>query len=281
MLLNGEIWGLYNVHEYIDQSFLVRHVAPGQYDLIPDGGEVAAVSGDKKAWKAFEAFYKSHDASTDDGLRKFGELINLENFTDYWLFNVYAANFDWPHHNTLAFRDRIGSDQRWRWISWDVDAAFNFGGQGIRHDTPAWALRSDLRHDLRFNNQKGLQDDEEMVAGTLLMRQLVKNAQFRQSVAARMCDLLDTTLKASHVEGVLNDLLRETGSGLPIDLTRWSIEPKAYWDEVGAIRQFIRERPDLVRTYLGRAFGLPTDYCAVAGANAPALQTPVSVARAM
>jgi hypothetical protein len=76
-----------------------------------------------------------------------------------------------------------------------------------------------------------------------------------------MCLLLDTTLEASHVEGVLNDLLRETGSGLPIELTRWSIEPKTYWEEVGAIRRFVRERPDLVRSYLGRAFGLPANYC--------------------
>jgi hypothetical protein len=261
MLLNGENWGLYNVHEYIDESFLVRHIAPGQYDLIPDSGDVAAVSGDKKAWKAFEAFYKTHDGSDVQAFRTFAELIDLDNFTDYWLFNVYAANFDWPHHNTLAFRDRTGADRRWRWISWDVDAAFDFDRQGLLHDTAAWALRDGLRHDLRFNHHKGLQDQEEFVAGTLLMRQLAKNAQFRQRLATRMCSLLDTTLEASHVEGVLNDLLRETGSGLPIDLTRWSIEPKTYWEEVGAIRRFVRERPDLVRSYLGRAFGLPANYC--------------------
>ena len=84
-----------------------------------------------------------------------------------------------------------------------------------------------------------------------------------------MCSLLETTLKASHVEGVLNDLLRETGSGLPIDLTRWSIESKTYWEEVGAIRRFVRERPDLVRSYLGRAFGLPADYCSGPGPADP------------
>ena len=272
MLLNGENWGLYNVHEYIDESFLVRHFAPGQYDLIPDGGDVAAVSGDKKAWKEFEAFYKSHDGSDVQTFRKFAELIDLDNFTDYWLFNVYAANFDWPHHNTLAFRDRTGADRRWRWISWDVDAAFDFDRQGLLHDTAAWALRDGLRHDLRFNHHKGLQDQEEFVAGTLLMRQLARNAQFRQKVATRMCSLLETTLKASHVEGVLNDLLRETGSGLPIDLTRWSIESKTYWEEVGAIRRFVRERPDLVRSHLGRAFGLPADYC-----SGPASADPTSL----
>ncbi|RPH63871.1 MAG: hypothetical protein EHM89_03015, partial [Acidobacteria bacterium] len=261
MLLNGEVWGLYNIHEYIDESFLVRHVAPGQYDLIPDGGDGAAVAGDKKAWKEFETFYKTHDASREGDFRRFGELIDLDNFTDYWLFNVYAANFDWPHHNTLAFRDRTGADRRWRWISWDVDAAFDFDRQGLRHDTAAWALRNELRHDLRFNHHKGLQDQEEFVAGTLLMRQLVKNAAFRERLASRMCHLLETTLRPSHAEGVLNNLVRETGSGLPLDLTRWSIAPKAYWDEVGAIRRFVRERPDLVRSYLGRAFGLPPQHC--------------------
>ena len=167
MLLNGENWGLYNVHEYIDESFLVRHFAPGQYDLIPDGGDGSAVSGDKKAWKEFEAFFKTHDGSDGQAFRKFAELIDLDNFTDYWLFNVYAANFDWPHHNTLAFRDRTGADRRWRWISWDVDAAFDFDRQGLLHDTAAWALRDGLRHDLRFNHHKGLQDQEEFVAGTL------------------------------------------------------------------------------------------------------------------
>jgi hypothetical protein len=271
MLLNGEVWGLYTLHEYIDESFLARHVAPGQYDLIPDGGDVAAVAGDKKAWKEFEAFYKAHDASDDATFQQFAERMDLDNFTDYWLFNVYAANFDWPHHNTLAFRDRTGTNQPWRWISWDVDAAFDFDRQGLHHDTVAWALRDGLRHDLRFNHHKGLRDQDEMVAGTLLMRQLTKNARYRERVAGRLCDLLDTTLEANHAEGILNGLVRETGSGLPLDLTRWQIEPKAYWDEVGAIRRFVRERPALVRTYLGRAFGLPSNYCAHAGAKAPAL----------
>jgi hypothetical protein len=261
MLLNGEVWGLYNVHEYIDESFLNRHIAPGNYDLIPDGGDGSVVAGDKKAWKEFETFFKTHDASSDAALRTFGELIDLDNFTDYWLFNVYAANFDWPHHNTLAFRHRNGTDRRWRWISWDVDAAFDFDRQGLRHDTAAWALRDSLRHDLRFNHHKGLKDQDEMVAGTLLMRQLASNAAFRERVAARMCSLLDTTLRPAHAEEVLNALLRETGSGLPIDLKRWSIEPRSYWDEVAAIRRFVRERPDLVRSYLGQAFGLPSNYC--------------------
>ena len=46
----------------------------------------------------------------------------------------------------------------------------------------------------RFNNHKGLQDRDEFVSSTLLMRQLVKNTQFRRRLAARMRYLLDTTL---------------------------------------------------------------------------------------
>ena len=262
LLLNGEVWGLYNVHEYIDEGFLTRHIGPGQYDLIPDGGDGPVAAGDKKAWQKFEAFYKTHDLSDDRTFAQLAKLVDLDNFTDYWLFNVYAANFDWPHHNTLAFRDRTSTDPRWRWISWDVDAAFDFDRQGLRHDTVAWALRDGLRHDLRFNHHKGLQDDENMVAGTILMRKMVRNAPYRDRLVARLCHLLDTTLRPSHVEGILNDLVRETGSGLPLDLTRWSIAPASYWDEVGAIRRFVRERPDLLRSYARQAFGLSSaDSC--------------------
>ena len=70
-----------------------------------------------------------------------------------------------------------------------------------------------------------------------------------------------TTLEASHVEGVLNDLLRETGSGLPIDLTRWSIESKRTGRKSEPSVDSCGSVPDLVRSYLGRAFGLPADYC--------------------
>ena len=73
---------------------------------------------------------------------------------------------------------------------------------------------------------------------------------------------------------MLDELLRETKAALPLDLTRWSIEPETYWKEVAAIRRFVRERPGLVRSYLGQALGLPVAYCSGPDGVADRISTP-------
>ena len=252
--LNGEPWGIYDVREYIDNEYLQRHFGTGTYDLIVDQGiQGDIVAGDREHWDRTLQFFEAEDFTSDAAVARAAKLMDLDNLTDYWLLNIYAANLDWPHHNVFSFRKREGPDQRWKWIAWDADATFNYQGQGLEHDTLSWATRDRLRDDLRFNNEKGKVDTEGSMVGTLIVRKLLQNAGFRKRFFARCETLLQTHLRPERVEAHLDALVARVSADLYRDWVRWEIEPAAYARNLEQIRDFVRRRPDILRAHLAAA----------------------------
>jgi hypothetical protein len=255
LYLNGEPWGIYYVRERIDEEYLQRRVGPGQYDLlVSEPGRPRVMNGDRKHWQEMVSFLESNDfADPAVFATAAAEFVDIDNFTDYWLYNLYAANMDWPHHNMSMFAPRRGADRRWRWICWDADATFDFGRQGLNHDTFAFATRSSVRHDLRYNFQLGRMDSEEMVVTTLLARKLLENADYRARVERRMSELLETDLHPQRVEQALDRIHAEVAADLPLDWKRWdpqgdgSAQERAYYEDAERVRRFIHERPAIVR----------------------------------
>ncbi len=262
LYLNGEYWGIYYVRERVDQDFLDRHMGLGQYDLL-DGqaGKPRVLIGDRKHWDKTIEFFRNGDLSDPAVFAQAAELIDIDNFTDYWLFNIYAANRDWPHHNMKMFRRRDGEDGRWRWISWDADGTFNFTGKDLEHDTFAWATRSSLRHDLRFNNEVGLRDTPDMFeSSTLFVRKLLENPAYRQRFEQRMAELLNGPLSKHAIAPVLDAMHSDIAADLTADWTRWAEPPQTpeqlrdvYAADLDAVRHFVARRPSTVTEQLRRS----------------------------
>jgi hypothetical protein len=249
LFINGKIWGIYNIRERIDVEFLRKRLGRGQYDLIQ--GYAGVKSGGIENWDRTREFFTSHDLSSDAEFAKASELIDLDNLTDYWLMNIYAANRDWPGKNSYSFRRRDGDDPRWRWVSWDADLSFDFTHtQNLRHNTLAWATRDKVWRDLQ------LQDNVDKLKSTLIVRTLLKNDRYRRRFVRRFGDLLNVNLVPARVEALLDGILEMSKHDLAADWKRWSIPENEYWDEVEALRNFLRKRPEVIREYFQEEFGL-------------------------
>ena len=254
IFLNGKIWGIYNIREFIDEEYLHSMVGPGNYDLIREDRK--AISGEEDHWNRTGDFFRTRDFSNDDEFLRASKFVDIDNLTDYWLMNIYVGNTDWPGWNTFSFRKRDGEDQRWRWISWDADQAFDFMGQGLMHNTLAWAIRDRTRDDLVFNAHKGEKDSEKDVEGTLIVRNLLKNDHYRKKFIRRFGDLVNHVLAPEEVEAMLDKIISMSKPDLPLDWERWSISESDYWREVEQIRHFARKRPEIIREYFRKEFGL-------------------------
>lgn len=253
--LNAEYWGVYFIRERIDEDFLHRHVGPGEFDLLylyAQPNRPRVVLGDRTGWDAMLHFFESSDFSSTEAFTRATELIDIDNFTDYWLFNIFASNRDWPHHNMYIFRRRDGGDGRWRWISWDADGTFDFLGKGLTHDTLAWATRGQLRHDLRWNAEAGLRDSPDLVGSTLIARKLLENDEYRRRFVSRMAELMSTNLSPKVIEQFLEKLHCSLEADLDSDWQRWAIpgqsDPRvAYAEDLVRVRKFAHERHEIVR----------------------------------
>ena len=133
LYLNGMYWGIYNPTERIDAEFAARHLGGEEehFDIIKDYGEV--VSGSKISWNEmfslsrqdmsvdanyFQLIGKNADGSDNPDLHSY---LDLENFIDYMVINLYGANWDWDHHNWVAIRNRVNPGKGFKFFSWDAE----------------------------------------------------------------------------------------------------------------------------------------------------------------
>lgn len=248
LLLNGQPWGLYRLYENISKAWLQRVRGGGEYDLVDDAGFVDA-AGDQP-WNQLIEFFQHHDLNEAESFERARQLIDIENFTDYWLFNIYAGNLDWPQNNYFAFRHRSG-DGRWRWISWDTDTAFDIK-KALQHDTLAWATRGELRNDLSYGGTQT--DDEGWMVSTAIVRGLLKNESYKMRFIRRFCELRNLTFRSDRLQARFQRLLDHLTPHLRVDWERWPDSKQAYQVGVEGVRRFIAERPSIVLEHFHKRF---------------------------
>jgi hypothetical protein len=249
LLLNGTPWGLYNLHEKIDKTFLKRRYGAGDYDLVDGAGYRR--SRDGVAWNRMLDFFMTYDLGEENNFEKALRLIDVENFTDYWLFNIYSGNVDWPQSNYYAYRNRAPG-KRWRWLSWDADAAFDID-RGLHHDTLAWATRDELRHDLSYNGDDI--DFKHWLVSTAIVRNLLKHRGYRDQFVRRFCTLHSTYFQPDRLQARFQAILDRMTLHLDADWQRWPGSKRAYLKGVQDVRRFIRERPAIVLEHFQTRFG--------------------------
>ncbi|RME94878.1 MAG: hypothetical protein D6766_04745, partial [Verrucomicrobia bacterium] len=128
LFLNGEYKGYYNPTERINGDFLQSYRGTStDYDIIAQGGEVKEGTG--AAWNALMRFVRTHDLSDPANYQEVGRMLDLTNFADYLLVNIYANTGDWPHNNWRAARERRPGE-KFFFIPWDAEWSYGYK-QGV------------------------------------------------------------------------------------------------------------------------------------------------------
>ena len=132
--INGKYYGLLWLHEsYCDKYFKEKYGddAPGEFTVI-EGSETEKV-GDEQEVADFNAMYNylcSLDMRDDAAFAEAEEFMDVYNYIDYYLFNIYIADVDWPYNNIKCYRyyaaegEEYGEgvfDGRWRFLPHDMD----------------------------------------------------------------------------------------------------------------------------------------------------------------
>jgi hypothetical protein len=124
--INGLYWGVYELGERVDASFLADHLggAGTDYDLLADF--TALQAGTTTAWDQLFALVNSADLTQQANYENAASRVDLANFADYYLLHVHGDSEDWPHHNGYAYRNKaVGADNRWRFLVWDQEITFD------------------------------------------------------------------------------------------------------------------------------------------------------------
>jgi hypothetical protein len=244
LFINGQPWGVYQIRERIDDRFMADHYGIEAADFIEAPEHMwdqAIPMGDSEHWDHLLQFVETHDLADPANYAYVQSQVDIANFIDYNVLQIYIANTDWPHRNVRQFRPRVQGG-RWHWMFWDSDHGF-----GTHPDSEVSA--DIVAHLLTYNDPyTGGRD-------VLLIRKLVENPVFLEQFVSRAADLLNTTLAPSSVIAHIDTLAAELEPDIAYETVRWS-NVNNWASSVQELRDFARRRPDLVRQHIVEGFHL-------------------------
>lgn len=208
--LNGEYYGLFWLHEsYCDDYFKDKY--PSDTDLgtfyIAEGTDrekdVDEEDEESIHAEAFNTMYETYSQAdlTDDAV--YAELcmqMDVENYLDYFAFNIYINNRDWPQNNFRCYRycpaegELAGDgvyDGKWRFLLHDMDYSM-----GMYEQPELLADYNNLEHILKEGD-----DRYSPLFAALLERQ-----DCRQHFYDKMHELADGVLDGEHIQEVCAQL---------------------------------------------------------------------------
>ncbi len=230
LYLNGEYWGIYTIGERINNQFFENQVGIKNVDLIKDN--VIAELGTLDFWHETIQFFKSSDFEYDQNYQIASSLINVENFTDYYILNLLSANWDWPTNNIYNYRE-IRKGTKWNWLVWDADICFGPSAE--------------------FNLVDKMISTEE---GNEVFYNLIESDKFREYFVNRICYRLNEELHKNRLNAVLDSLVFLIEPEIKHESERWG-ESEYQWNEnIRKMENFIQERPARFLENVDKAFKL-------------------------
>ena len=236
LFLNGEYWGVYYVAEKPDEHFLEDRL----------GVDIDAVTiidiwnnlecGNSDNFYALRTWMEDADLSDEEQYAYAEAHIDIANFIDYYVLELFAANLDWPAYNVSMWQ--LG-DGKWRWIFYDGDACLE-------------ALSFDAFANATYDGDGGYPTSRR---STLFFRRLLENQGFKTRFANRFNQLVSTKLSYDKTKPYF-DYIKQTLQGeVPNQIARFNMPANyATWEYycMTVIDRFLRERPVNVITELSQ-----------------------------
>lgn len=236
--INGEYWGLYNLREKVNASFIQEHYnVPGDdLDILRLDGDVTA--GDGERYQELRAYCRTHDLSDEENYAYVASQIDITNVIDYWIAESYVANNDTV--NVRFFSSPYIEDGKWHWIYYDLD----FAWYNVHMD-----------YYTRYLTAPGGMGDGDTYENTII-RSLFESAAFRQQWLERLSYNMANTWKTENVLARIDEIQAVLEPEIGRDHAEWGLSVSEWRDCVDELREYARQRPYYLLRSTKYFFGL-------------------------
>jgi hypothetical protein len=180
--------------------------------------------GDDSQWQLLYEWLETADLSQTEQYDYLCSKIDINNFIDYTVFELYSANVDWPANNVRCWQT---SERKWRWMFYDGDGCFY-------REWDVFANIVDTSNNLGPSN----------AASTLFYRRLLKNPDFVEQLHSRFATLMDQTLNYEHTKPILDALSATINDEVPNQSFRFSFptDTTVWSDHIEQIDAYLQGR---------------------------------------
>lgn len=199
--LNGEYWGLYALKERPDAQFIEDHYGYDKDNVnIIESWSGTTTDGSNENFLKMMDWLMEADLSKPEEYEHIKNIIDIDCFIDYYCFQLFVANADWPDNNMRCWQ---GNDGKWRWIFHDGDSCLA-------------SNREMLSFTVYNPNNKNI--------STILFSKLLTNECFRNQFYERFGKLLTSDLYSTTTRKYYEQGLSAIGQEYGIHASRFGFQ---------------------------------------------------------
>ena len=226
VFLNGEYWGIHTIRDYIDGNFIEYHHAI-------DSDSINLITGWHFAHSLVPeifAFIDKENLNDFDTYEYIKNIIDIPNYIDYQITEMFFANYDWPENNLKCWKSNLDSS-KWRFVFYDLDYALI--------DDPAYNM---FQHCTNTDESVIWPNTTE---STLLFRRLMDISEFQDDFINRVNEILLDVFSTSQTTNKVINVAEMYDSKILSHMNRWGW-PYSYDDwirGINALNHFLEVRP--------------------------------------
>lgn len=226
LFLNGEYWGIYYLKEKPDAHYLEDHFGHDDVDYnVVSNWYGYQVDGDTTGFVEMMRWVMQCDLTQEDDYARINELVDINSFIDYYCFELFIANNDWPANNMRCYQLHDG---KWRWIFFDGDDALA-------------KMDFDVFDNATSELNLGWPTDSR---STLMFRKLLENKEFQICFFDRFEELMATEFSYAVTKTYFDEAVSKVRAevpaqsarfGLPLNLRQWEYD-------INVVNRFLQQR---------------------------------------
>jgi hypothetical protein len=247
--LNGNYHGLLSLREREDRYYIESHTGITEnYDFIElEFGYYANLHIIEGSYDTFRQLLSFVDTTgnlaLDSDYSLVKELVDLENFTDYWITEVFIGNYDWLSNNVKFWKSENG---KWQWLYWDTD--HGLGLVYSNYGKPEW---NTLNWSLTFSDRAWANGYHN-----ILIRNLLKNESYKAFFIKRFTQLLSTSFHPDNTLLLLDSMKTLYREDMSVHARQWGRSMTDWENAVQIVSDYLQLRPGLVLGHIQDFFGL-------------------------
>lgn len=233
VFINGEYLGIHNLRSRVDDGFIedTYGMESGSYDLVKNEGEIE--EGNEEQYLEMDALF-NRDLSIESNFQALSNKVNLDNFTDYWITEIWAANYSWGH-NINYWKPKEGG--HWQFIFADLDRAFIDSDYSITE----FAVPS---------------EDNYYDFAQYWLESIFENESYAKFFVQRFNDHIFTSFHPQRIHKLIDEYANTIDQEIPYHVAKYSgttsnygdgIESVEFWEEeVEVLKEFATERQEFM-----------------------------------
>ncbi len=249
--INGEYWGIADAKTRFDAKYFER-----KYGIPEDDLELLERDAMINEGTSNTHYLNMRDFVRDNAMGVAGNyayvrtLMDVENFVDYQLAQIYFGNSDWPTNNVRYYRKKtaayepdapLNHDGRWRWLHYDLD--FTMGNHAAEQYLNS--LKRAIEHPSPW--------------ASVLLTKLLDNADFKRSFIVRYADLMNVVFNAEQANESIAYYENSIRPEMNAYRARWPYGRTSGWDwetHLRLMKDYADQRQGYARAHLKEQFSL-------------------------